>query len=223
MVSLPEHFTLKITMKILVADDHALFREGLRQVVHQLADEVIMLEAHNWKTALALGAQHPNCALALIDFNMPGMESGAGLKAFLQQVVTVPVVVVSASESMIDMKSVLDAGAMGYLAKSEATPVVLGALRLVLSGGVYVPPRLIQSPVSGSAAKCGALPFGLTPKQFEVLQIMVQGKSNKEIAHDFNLSEATVKAHIGAIFKALKVSNRLQAIRLVENWEMNSG
>ena len=129
-------------MKILVADDHALFREGLRQMVQQLADTVSVLGAHDWQTTLAQAAQ--NLDLALIDLNMPGMETFAGLEAFLDRAETVPVVVVSASESLIDMKRALDAGAMGYIAKSEPTPVVLNALRLVLSGGIYVPPRLVQ-------------------------------------------------------------------------------
>ena len=132
-------------MKILVADDHALFREGLRPVVQQLGADVTMLEAHDWQSALVLMTQQPDMALALIDLTMPGSEAFAGLKTLLDRAETVPVVVVSASESVLDMKRVLDAGAMGYLAKSEMAGVVLSALRLVLSGGIYIPPRLIRS------------------------------------------------------------------------------
>ena len=201
-------------MKILVADDHPLFREALRQVVGQLAADAVMLEAHDWQAALAQVAQHPDMALALIDLTMPGSEAFAGLKTLLERAETVPVVVVSASESVFDMKRALDAGAMGYLAKSETPAVVLNALRLVLSGGVYVPPRLIQSSAGGPGNRGGVLPFGLTSRQFEILTAMAQGKSNKDIVHDFSLSEATVKAHIGAIFKTLNVSNRAEAIRV---------
>ena len=204
-------------MKILVADDHALFREGLRPVVQQLADHAVMLEAYDWLSALAQVKEHPEMALALIDLTMPGMEAFAGLKTLLDSAETVPVVVVSASESVLDMKRALDAGAMGYLVKSETPAVVLNALRLVLSGGVYVPPRLIQLSAHGPPDRNGILPFGLTPRQFEVLTALAQGKSNKDIAHDFNLSETTVKAHIGAIFKTLNVSNRAEAIRVAEN------
>ena len=93
--------------------------------------------------------------------------------------------------------------------------VVLSALRLVLSGGIYVPPQLIQLPPR-SGNRAGAHPLGLTARQFEVLTKMVQGTSNKEIARVFNLSGATIKAHIGAIFKTLKVSSRVEAIRITQ-------
>lgn len=204
-------------MKILVADDHALFREGLRQVVQQLAADAVMLEAHDWQSALALLAQHPDMALALIDLTMPGSEAFAGLQTLLDRAETVPVVVVSASESVLDMKRALDAGAMGYLTKSETPPVVLNALRLVLSGGIYVPPRLIRSSSYRPQDRNGTLPFGLTARQFEVLTALAQGKSNKDIARDLNLSEATVKVHIGVIFKMLNVTSRAEAIRVAEN------
>lgn len=210
-------------MKILIADDHALFREGLRQIVQPLAEEADILEAHDWQTALAHVAQEPDMALALMDLGMPGMEAFTGLKTFLDRAETVPVVVISASESVLDMKRALDAGAMGYVAKSEARPVMLSALRLVLSGGIYVPPRLVQSPLSNQSDRDSTQPFGLTPRQFEVLNALVQGKSNKQIARDLNLSGATVKAHVGAIFKTLNVNNRLQAIRMAENVGMRSG
>ena len=202
-------------MKILVADDHALFREGLRQVVQQLAPGCAaatqMLEAHDWQSALTQMAAHPDIALALVDLSMPGMESFAGLTLLLERAETIPLVVVSASESVLDMKRALDAGAVGYLVKSETAAVMLGALRLVLAGGMYVPPRLV---LSGKGN--GRLPFGLTQRQFAVLQALVQGKSNKVIAQDFDLSVATVKAHVSAIFKALNVRSRAEAMRVLE-------
>lgn len=202
-------------MKILVADDHALFRAGLRQVVQQLepneATATDMLEAHDWQSALAQVSAHPDLALALVDLSMPGMESFAGLAALLERAETIPVVVVSASESALDMQRVLDLGAAGYLAKSETAAVMAGALRLVLAGGVYVPPRLVLSGKSN-----GHLPYGLTQRQFAVLQALAQGKSNKVIAQDFDLSVATVKAHVSAIFKALNVRNRAEAVQMME-------
>lgn len=200
-------------MKILVADDHDLFREGMRHVLVQLADQVEILEAYDWQSAMNLVAQNPD--LALIDLSMPGMESFAGLEAFLALAETVPVVVVSGSENLVDMKRSLDAGVMGYISKSEHSPVVLSALRLVMSGGIYVPPKLVQTSANGHPNQSGALPFGLTPRQYDVLKMLLQGKANKEIAQELNLSTITVKAHIGAIFKSLKVANRAEAIRVV--------
>ncbi|MGV8933747.1 MAG: response regulator transcription factor [Gallionellaceae bacterium] len=201
-------------MKILVADDHDLFRKGMHHVLEQLADHVEILEAFDWQSALTLVTQNPD--LAIIDLNMPGMESFSGLDAFLRLAETVPVVVISGSENLVDMRRSLDAGVMGYIAKSEHSPIVLSALRLVLSGGIYVPPKLVQPATAGQANQSHTLPFGLTPRQYEVLQMLLQGKSNKEIAQALILSTITVKAHIGAIFKTLRVDNRAQAIRAVE-------
>lgn len=203
-------------MKILIADDHELFREALRQVVLQLDNDILIIETYDWHTLLEAGQQHPDLTLALIDLNMPGMDAFTGLELFFKSASTVPVVVVSASESMADMQRVFDAGAMGYIAKSETLPVLLSALRLVLSGGVYVPRKFIQPGNPSQNERNGSLLTGLTPRQVDVLKAMMQGKSNKEIASEFNLSIVTVKVHITAIFKVLNVHHRLQAIQLAE-------
>jgi DNA-binding NarL/FixJ family response regulator len=105
---------------------------------------------------------------------------------------------------------------MGFIAKSETLPVLLSALKLVLSGGVYIPRKLIQPGASSQPERNGALLTGLTPRQMEVLKAMMQGKSNKEIASEFQLSIVTVKVHVTAIFKTLNVHHRLQAIQLAE-------
>lgn len=200
-------------MKILIADDHALYRKGMRELLQQLdTDDLEILETGDWGTTLAQITQHPDCALALIDLNMPGMDGFEGLKTLLERVEIVPVVMMSASESLLDMKRVLDAGAMGYIAKNESAAVMIGALRLVLAGGIYIPPQLLQSSVRSKG-----LPFGLTPRQYEVLDRLTQGKSNKGIAQQLKMSDRTVKAHVGAIFKALGVANRQQAIKAVGN------
>jgi len=204
-------------MKILIADDHMLFREALRQVVQQLGDDVTVLEASDWHSAVELVKHNPDIMLALVDLKMPGMQEFAGLDAFIKFAETVPVVVVSASESIFDMQRVFDAGATGFIAKNETMDVFLSALRLVLSGGFYVPQKLIQRPVYNEHRQEGVSLFGLTPRQLEVLKVLMQGKSNKEIALELSLSEVTVKVHISAIFKSLNVSNRLQAIQLVQN------
>ena len=204
-------------MKILIADDHMLFREALRQVVQQLGDDVTVLEASDWHSAVELVKHNPDIMLALVDLKMPGMQEFAGLDAFIKFAETVPVVVVSASESIFDMQRVFDAGATGFIAKNETMDVFLSALRLVLSGGFYVPQKLIQRPVYNEHRQEGTSLFGLTPRQLEVLKVLMQGKSNKEIALELSLSEVTVKVHISAIFKSLNVSNRLQAIQLVQN------
>ena len=203
-------------MKILIADDHALYRKGMRDLFQQLdASAIEILEAGDWQTAFAQMMRHPDSALAVIDLHMPGMDAFEGLQAFLDRNETVPVVVLSASESPLDMKRALDAGAMGYIAKSETAAVMTGALRLVLSGGIYIPPKLIQSSAFAQAARSSGLPFGLTPRQYDVLNLLAQEKPNKTIAQELKMSERTVKAHVGAIFKALGVVNRRQAVKAV--------
>jgi len=204
-------------MKILIADDHTLFRGALSQVVQQLDDEVVVLEAPDWQVAVEMARIHQDITLALVDLKMPGMQEFSGLDAFMLLARSTFVVVVSASESVFDMQRVFDAGAMGFIAKNESMDVFLSALRLVLAGGFYVPQKLIQRPVSVEPRQSGSALFGLTPRQFEVLQAMIQGKSNKEIASQLSLSEVTVKVHISAIFKSLNVTNRLQAIQLAQN------
>ena len=204
-------------MKILIADDHVLFREALRQVVLQLDNDITIIETHDWHSLLAAGQQNPDLTLALIDLNMPGMDAFTGLELFFKSATTVPVVVVSASESMADMQRVFDAGAMGYIAKSETLAVLLSALRLVLSGGVYVPRRFTQTANLSQNERNASLLTNLTPRQIDVLKAMMQGKSNKEIASEFNLSIVTVKVHITAIFKVLNVHHRFQAIQLAES------
>ena len=201
------------TMKILIADDHVLFREGLRQLLRQLSDTVVVFDAADHDELLRLAAEHADADLALVDLNMPGKAPLAGLAAMLAQSPTIPIVVLSASEDLDEVRRTLDAGAMGFIPKSETANVILSALRLVLAGGIYVPPMLMQKSSGLHGQHNDA---GLTPRQREVLQCLIMGKSNKEIGRDMSLSEATVKAHLAAIFRSLNVNSRAEATRVVE-------
>lgn len=202
-------------MKILIADDHDLFREGMRHVLAQLQDGVVVVEAGDYVTVLDQVATHGDLGLILLDLQMPGKDGFAVLDYFSKHYPMLPVVVLSGSENRADMQRSLDCGAMGFIQKSENAAVMLNALRLVLSGGIYVPPAMVQSGNSGS--DCAARDtLGITPRQLEVLARIVEGEPNKVIAAELGLSIATVKAHITATFKALKVSNRTQAVRAVE-------
>lgn len=199
-------------MKILLADDHTLFREGIRHILCQLAPDITILDAADYGAARTMMQQHADADLALIDLNMPGTEGVDSIVELLAGTHTVPVVVLSASENRSDVQLALDAGAMGFIPKSETPEVMLGALRLVLSGGVYVPPMLVvdngRVPAAGGSA--------LTPRQRDVLQHMVEGKSNREISLQLGLSEATVKVHVTAIFRNLNVNNRMQAVKIAQ-------
>src|SRR5882724_3102371 len=200
-------------MKILIADDHVLFREGLRQMLLQLSEEVTIIEAADHEGVLHLAAQHADADLALLDLNMPGKAPLVALAAIVAQSPTIPIVVLSASENLDEVRRVLDAGAMGFIPKSETAKVILSALRLVLSGGIYVPPMLMQKDAA-LGVRTGEV--GFTPRQREVLQRLIMGKSNKEIGRDLSLSDATVKVHLAAIFRSLNVNSRAEATRVVE-------
>jgi DNA-binding NarL/FixJ family response regulator len=203
-------------MKILLADDHPLFSEGVRHVLTQLAARVEILEASDYPGALALAAQHPDMDLALLDLSMPGMGPLDGVHQFRQKFPEIPLVILSASESRSDMQRVLDWGAMGFIQKSSAPQVILRALRTVLGGAIYVPPILAEQGGTGGwgetlpSVSQTALP--LTSRQMDVLRLLLKGMPNKVIASRLDLTEGTVKIHVAAIFRALSVRNRTEAV-----------
>ncbi len=197
---------------ILIADDHALVREGIRGQLQGLGSEVTTVEARDWTETLGAAAAHPDLDLALIDLRMPGKEGLAALADLLRTNPGLPVLVLSASEDVRDMRAVLRLGAMGYVSKRETAAIMLGAIRLVLDGGMYVPPALAGPGFDGQPAPRRSDPaFNLTARQLEVLRLIVEGRSNKEIARTLHVAHATVKVHLAAIFRALQVENRTQA------------
>lgn len=186
----------------------------MRHVLAQLADDVEILEASNAEAARRVAADEADIDLVLLDLMLPDDDGFVALEAFAGTHPLLPIVVLSASESREDMQRALDAGAMGYVPKSSTVPVMLNALRLVLAGGLYVPPALVGGR-SAEAAVEAAQP-ALTPRQLEVLARVVEGKSNKTIASELGMAVATVKAHVTSVFKTLKVSNRTQAALAAE-------
>ena len=200
-------------MKILVADDHAMFRDGLRYVLARLGD-VEILEAKDCAQALTLVGSRSDLDLILLDLAMPGMDGLAGLHALRVCRPSVPVVILSGSEEPADVRRALDRGAMGFIPKSSSSSVMLGALRLVLSGGVYLPPAFLEHSQSGRSqtAAPSIETLGLTPRQHDVLRLLGKGQSNKEIARVLGLAEGTVKLHISAILRALGVGSRTRAV-----------
>ncbi|HEX9626996.1 MAG TPA: response regulator transcription factor [Acidiferrobacterales bacterium] len=197
-------------MKVLVADDHGLFREGIRHVLAGMGEPVEVLEAADGAAALHCAAAHADLDLVLLDLNMPDMNGFAALELLGDRYPGLPVVILSAETRRADMQRALDLGAMGFVPKDSTGRIMIQALRLVLAGGIYVPPALAE-PAAGGAAPDTPL-ARLTDRQREVLTLLAQGQSNKEIARSLALAEATVKMHVTAIMKALGVSNRTQAV-----------
>jgi DNA-binding NarL/FixJ family response regulator len=196
-------------MKILVADDHHLFRSGIRHLLDELGDGVEIVEAADHGSALERIATEANFSLALIDLHMPGSDGHQSLESLAKRFPTLPIVVLSACDDRDDMQRAFDCGALGFIPKSSSPAVMLNALRLVLAGGIYVPPIFLQSRTA--ALTTASSTPDLTPRQSEVLALILEGKPNKSIAAQLHLTEATVKAHVTAVFKALKVSTRTQA------------
>ncbi len=201
-------------MKVVVADDHALIREGMRHLLCSAEEGCQVLEAENFEETLGLLEKHKDLCLVLLDLNMPGMEGVSSLKAVREKLPSAGVVILSASENRGDIRRALDAGAAGYIPKSSTNEVMLSALKLILSGGVYVPPVLVSGGGASPAPPVfdGGAP-SLTGRQSEVLALMAEGQSNKEIARSLDLSESTVKAHVSAIMRLLKAANRGKAIK----------
>ncbi len=197
-------------MKVLIVDDHALVRDGLGHLLQVLDDDAVeVLEAATASDALACAATTPDLDLALVDLNLPDRHGHELVAALVAQCPLLPTVVLSASEDPRDIEQVLAAGALGFVPKSSPTPVLVQALRLVLAGGIYVPPALMRAAARAAAPN----PHALTERQAAILRRLVDGHSNKVIARELGITEATVKAHVSAIFKALGVSNRTQAAR----------
>jgi len=196
-------------MKILLVDEHTLFREGMRHVLSLLADEVTIVEAGNCIQALQAIETNSGITLVLLDLDMPGPGGFDVLGTLSRDYPALPIVVLSASENPADIRRALENGARGFIPKSETIPVMVGALHLVLAGGVYVPPAIIRAGASSAS------PPILTPRQIDILKRVIEGKPNKIIANDLGVTEATVKAHVTAVFKVLRVSNRNQVAHAV--------
>jgi len=205
-------------MKILMADDHALFRDGMRYVLQQLSDSLELLEVNNFPECLKVAAQHPELDLVLLDLNMPGSDGARSVSYFHQRLPHIPVVVVSGEDAFANMEKVMDYGASGFICKSSTSHTMLAALRLVLSGEIYVPPEIFRqhsAPVVDKRTQ-NTNSYGLTPRQMEVLEHICAGMSNKEIASHTHLAEGTVKIHVAAVYQTLKVNGRLEAVRVAE-------
>ena len=207
-------------MRILVADDHALFRAGIRYLLDRLDDHTEFAEAGSCEDLLEALRQRNDYDLILIDLLMPGVETFSRVQEVCEVAGDSPVVVVSVRDRAEDVQRAIKAGAAGYIPKSSKPDVMINALKLVLSGGVYIPANVLQltdpsevvTPASSGSIEAGASAGRLTGRQREVMALLAQGKSNKEIAGELGLAAGTVKIHVSNIFKALNVRNRTQAV-----------
>jgi DNA-binding NarL/FixJ family response regulator len=217
-------------MQILVVDDHGLIRDALRDVLNELRPESIVVQAANCRQAMQQVAESPDFELILLDLGLPDADGFIMLKDLRDQYPSLPIVVLSALQDRNSVTRALDLGAVGFIPKSAQRAVMLSALHLVFAGGIYVPPEIlrrdepstkVQQPTCEGQA-LSPCDLRLTERQVEVLALMLRGKSNKAIGRVLDLAEPTVKNHVTAILKALRVTNRTEAIVVVNQmgWEL---
>jgi DNA-binding NarL/FixJ family response regulator len=211
-----------LAMKFLVADDHPLVRRAIGLTLDRVAPGAVVVEADSLPQALEELARHADLDLVVLDLFMPGSQGLEALRA-VRAVSSAVVAVISADEDPRTAVDALTLGAAGFLPKSLSEDVLRAAIALILAGGIYVPPQVAQAPQARDGAEAAARRGGeaamarsgtdsLTPRQREVLELVIEGLSNREIAERLTLAEATVKVHITAILRAYGVNSRAKAI-----------
>lgn len=191
-------------MKILIADDHELYRDALSILVQRLDEPTQICLSSNYTELLKLAATDDNWDLMLVDLNMPGLSYYQGIAQLSAQHPDTPIIVVTSSNNPKDSQRALQAGALGYMSKAMKSEDMLGAIKLMLSNGISIHPN--HPTVAKSSLD------DLTPRQQQVLTLLCNGESNKRIALNLDLSEHTVKLHVRAILQTLNAENRTQAV-----------
>jgi len=217
-------------LKILIIEDHALVREGLVRLLARIESGVVLRDCADFDSALGILEGEDEVDLVLLDLALPGIDGFVGLDILRRQFPALPVVVVSAFDDVPTINRVMNLGASGFIPKAYSGEALLAALHEVLAGNIFRPDgagktaRLDDMPPLPPAGN-GVRPaeVGLTERQAQVLALMVRGLSNREIGDYLELSEGTVKIHVTAIFKALGVGSRTQAMVAVARYGIDFG
>lgn len=193
-------------MQILIVDDHRLFSEGLAVLLKELEPDIEVTSAHS----IAQAEQLPNLFdLILLDLRMPDASGFDGLTRLKISHEAAPIVVVFGEESTSQIRECIHLGAMGFVPKSSSTTELFSALKRILAGEPYLPSHIFQAPIESTKQ---TTKFGLTKRQLEVLAKLIQGKPNKVIAKELDISDTTVKTHVLAVLSVLDVHNRTEAV-----------
>lgn len=229
-------------MRVLLVDDHTLFRDGLKTLLSNIDQFNEVLEVENGQGALDLIEEDDDIDVILLDYELGDMHGTDVLLKVKEENPEIPIIMLSAHEDASLIQDLLAKGASGFITKTSSTDVMLSAISLVVSGGIYVPPAVlagtlhssekpsVSSPATGIAAKSKPVTvntflapnmveqgYQLTQRQTEVLQEMGKGLSNKEIARELNMSPSTVKVHVAAILKELEAKNRTVAVTMAKD------
>ena len=233
-------------MKVLLIDDHPLILSALQSVIEGLGSDTTVIGASSARAAREALKASSDFDLVLLDLHLGDADGFEVLAEFRATYPALPVVVVSASDRTSDVIRAIDAGAMGFVPKRASNETLFEALHMVMSGGIYVPPmtmgseaptkpegdtvpsvlRVVRDNAHDSGFQSGAAPLagiGLTPRQTDVLALLLKGQPNKLIARELNLSVETVKDHVAAVLRALNVSSRTQAVLAVSQMSGQGG
>lgn len=212
-------------MKVLLVDDHTLFREGMALLLAPLAQALSTVSAGSCEEAFEVLAREPDVGLVLMDLGLPGLSGLGGIAAIRERFPATPVVALSSADDKATVLAALDAGAMGFIPKSSTSSVMIGALKLILAKGIYLPPSTFLAAEALGARLTQAAPrladsqralrpgdLGLSSRQAQVLFRILQGKPAKVISRELDLAAGTTKAHTSAVLRALNVTTRTQAV-----------
>ena len=206
-------------MKTIIAHGRPLIRAGLRALLLEHDNSAEVSEAHSFDEVLDAAKREP-ADLLLLDFSLPGLNGFDGLRSLHASRPDIPIVIVTGSENEADVSLAIDSGARGYIPESSSGELFVNALKLVLSGNIYVPPAALRKGKTESrTVPAGDPPNAyrlttLTPRQREVLSLIAEGDSNREMAGKLGIAEGTIRIHVAAILKGLDLRNRTQAALL---------
>jgi DNA-binding NarL/FixJ family response regulator len=215
---------------ILLVEDHPLFLDGMRRYLNEVAESYELVVAESALEAHRVVSSRDDLDIALIDLGLPDASGFELLERMREKLPAMPIVILSGSTSNSDIRRAFHAGARGYITKDTRPDIMLSALRLVITGGTYVPPQLVDgSPEPGPLQQTDEFSIAqrrirrLTERQQEVLRLIVAERSNKDIANEIGCSHATVKVHVTAVLKTLGVPNRTGAAAMARQFGLSDG
>ncbi|MEG3760123.1 response regulator transcription factor [Pseudoalteromonas carrageenovora] len=208
--------------QFLIADDHPLFREALKGALSARFEGLEVFESSDFDSTLQVLSEQEDLDILLLDLHMPGNGDLYGLIRIREDYPSLPIAVVSGSEDVNIVSKVMGYGAMGFIPKSSSSDDIASAINQILEGDTWLPKELKNkvAEIEGEDREIAAQVASLTPQQYRVLQYLHEGLLNKQIAYELHISEATVKAHITAIFRKLGVYNRTQAVLIAAKLQL---
>ena len=200
-------------MKVLITDEQSLFRDGLSLRLKEIKEDIIILQSSSLSEMQKILSRETDTDVLILDIDLADLEYTDVINKIKIIAPNTKIIAISSSEDIRNIKKILSLGVKGYITKRSDSNILSGALKLILEGGTYIPPAILNNSVDYSASSNqSCLKKNLTNRQSQVLDLIAQGKSNKQIAYDMGVSEATVKLHINALLRSLKVNNRTQAV-----------